>query len=56
VVLPVAGTPHDTTFNVVPSERALAWLSRRPGSAGVMTPQGLDYFVHPTRDDRQRRP
>jgi thioester reductase-like protein len=105
-VLPVAGTPHDTTFNVVPSDfvgRALAWLSTRASTAGVtyhladpspvsidrllhvmatatgrrvwrlpvpyrlarraladvgwlrrwlgVSPQALDYFVHPTRYD-----
>ena len=54
-VLPVPGTPHETSFNVVPSDfvsRALAWLSTRPGAVGVTyhladpSPMSIDRLLH----------
>ena len=54
-LLPVPGTPHETSFNVVPSDfvsRALAWLSTRPGAVGVTyhladpSPMSIDRLLH----------
>jgi thioester reductase-like protein len=54
-ILPVPGTPHETTFNVVPSDfvaRAMAWLSRRSSSVGMTyhladpSPVSVDRLLH----------
>ena len=63
-VLPVPGSPHDTSFNVVPSDfvsQALAWLSTRPGSIGLTyhladpSPMSIDRLLHVMAAATRRR-